>query len=136
MHQIAKTPRYTLAVDPIKNRLYSAKIGFWQDIFDNPDFIEHIHQAIQHLSKGFTILSDLTQLQVLSHEWVEVMIEVHKIFVKADCAGKAEIAPETAVARLQFKRIAESSGIQKQEFASKVEAEAWLDQISKKAVKS
>ena len=136
MHQIAQTPWYTLTVDPIKNRLYSAKIGFWQDIFDNPQFTEHIRQALQHLSNGFTILSDLTQLQLMSHEWVEVVIEAHKLFVEAGCAGKAEIAPETAVARLQCKRIAESSGIQKQEFASKAEAEAWLDRISKKTVKS
>ncbi len=136
MHQIAQTPFYILSVDPIKNRVYSSKIGFWQDVFDSPHFLEHIRQVLKQVFKGFTILSDLTQLQIMSHDWVEIVIEAHKLFVEAGCAGKAEIAPETAVARLQCKRIAEGSGIQKQEFANKAEAEAWLDCISQKSVKS
>jgi hypothetical protein len=130
MHEIAKTPFYTLSVDPIKNRLYSCKFGFWHDMSHRADFIQNIEKAITRLFKGFTILSDLSQLQVMSHEWTELVIETQKKLIEAGCSWEAEISPQTEIAKIQASRIATCSGIRKRGFTRKDEAEIWLDSLN------
>lgn len=130
MQAIAKTPLYTLSVDTQKNRLYSSKIGFWHDSSHIDQFIRDIKTAIRGLSEGFTMLSDLTQLQFMSHAWSEIVLETQRMLIEAGCCGKAEISPEKVVAKIQMDRISNRSGIKKREFRSKDEAETWLDRIN------
>ena len=129
MQQIAKTKYYTLAVDTLKNRLYSSKAGFWDAAIDRGQFLHDLEQALRQVSEGFTMLSDLAQLQVMSPEWVKTVIATQKRFTDAGCFGKALIFPDTMVATLQAKRILQSSGMRKKTFPSQDAAEAWLDAL-------
>ena len=45
-------------------------------------------------------------------------------------AKTADIVPKSQILKLQIKRVAGTSGIQKKLFTSKEDAEAWLDSIS------
>jgi len=54
------------------------------------------------------------------------------MLIDAGCSWKAEIFPKAAVAKIQADRISNCSGIRKKGFATKDEAEAWLDRISRK----
>ena len=85
---------------------------------------------MRRLSKGFTVLCDLSQLQLLSREWSEIVIETQKMLVEAGCSWTAEILPKAAIAKIQADRISSCSGMQKKEFACKDTAETWLDSIS------
>ena len=127
MQQIVHTEFYSLFVDTTKNRLYASMRGVWEDTSSSTEFIRNVQKAIRWLSKGFTVLTDLTRIQWMSSEWVEVLVNTQRMFIEAGFSKEAEIHPPSMALRMQIDTVSRNSGIQRQVFASRNKAENWLD---------
>jgi len=116
-----------LSVDTTKNRLYASMNGVWGDTSSNTEFIRNVQEAIRCLSKGFTVLTDLTRVRWMSSEWTEILVTTQKMFIEASLSKEAEIHPPSMALRMQIDSVSRNSGIPRQVFASIDKAEAWLD---------
>ncbi len=127
MTEITKTEYYALAVDKIKNRIYFSITGFWGNPSVVPNYLRDIERASKEVVRGYTILSDLVKMRTMPPEAGKMHEQAQKILVDAGLAKTAEVLPQNVILKLQLQRHAESSKMTKKVFASKVEAEAWLD---------
>jgi hypothetical protein len=128
METIAKNEYYAVEVDPEKNRLYLRGKGFWGKVEIAQRFIGHVQEGIQQLSKGYSVLADLHDFKTPPFEVGELIIEGQKI--AADTSGKnAQVLGENQGIAMPLSRYAKTSGIHRQikSFATREEAEAWLD---------
>ena len=63
MELIASTPFYSYHIDKAKNRMYVAYKGAWLKPSQVPDFVKHHVEAISQLTRGFTVLADVRQME-------------------------------------------------------------------------
>jgi hypothetical protein len=127
MNEIAKTNFYTMEVDTVKNRLYLKIIGFWSDPSLVPNYLADIKKAAQALTIGFTVLTDLTEMKTAPQEVGELHARAQKILVNFGLKKTAEIVPGSVILKMQVKKFGKISEIQKEQFHSAEEAEAWLE---------
>ena len=129
MQTIANTPHYTLVFDASKNRLYWTPKGFWDKTVNAGELVNRWKKALQAVSSGFTILTDATQIKTLPPEWVETFRQIQEMAGKSGLAASAEVLPPDVITQMQASRVSRSSGMQRQGFATKEEAEKWLDSL-------
>ncbi len=129
MKQITKNQFYELAVDPAKNRLYYTGMGGFEKASDVAVFLMDCDRAIGELTRGFTMLSDLAQMKAEAQSpEVKASLEAQtEKFVQAGMGKGAHILPRDAVLKMQVDQVTQKAGVLKMVFASKAEAEAWLD---------
>lgn len=126
---IAKTDFYSLEIDKLKNRAYLTFTGFCSEPSDMPNFLDDIKKAAQGLKQGFTLLTDVTKIKTPPKEVAELHIKSQEIWITSGLSKTAEILPDTAIAKLALDRYSKTSGMEKEWFDNKNEAEAWLDRI-------
>lgn len=127
MKEIAKTEFYTIAVDLSKNRLYQTVKGSWVRPVKGDPYLQDFERALKLLKKGFTGLSDATQISVMSQEWTEAIQKTHQTLINAGTSKVAEVLTENAILKMQVQRIFRQSGFTMKFFSDVTEAEAWLD---------
>ena len=71
---VTKNERYEFEVDLAKNRIYFTPTGDWDSPQDVPNYLGDIKKCIGMVSKGYTVLSDITNLGVPSPE-----VKYHKV---------------------------------------------------------
>ena len=129
MKKIAKTKYYTLFVDPNKNRIYWTPLGFWDDSVDESFLLQKWEIALHMISRGFTILSDATQVRTLPPKWTNMFTDIQNRMVKAGLSASAEVFSKNAILQMQSNRISKKSKMPKEIFSDKQEAERWLDKF-------
>ena len=132
MKTIVSTERFSLAVDPAKNRLYCIMRGVWKQVDDVETYLNYWRTAIHQLSNHFTALVDLSGLRIMSQEWVDVAIEVENIVVEAGILATAEVIPANPTVKMQANQISQETQMMKKVCIDREQAEAWLDSLEKK----
>jgi hypothetical protein len=127
MKQIAKNQFYEMAVDPAKNRAYVTIVGDWERASDVSSYLPDWDSAIGEVTRGFTLLSDLTQAKPASPEIKALHEAAQKKLAQAGLGKMADVLPRDAVLKMQVDQVAHKTDMLKMVFASKAEAEAWLD---------
>ncbi len=128
METIAKTEHYAVEIDVEKNRLYLTGKGFWRNVEIAQSFFDAIKNGIRKLSSGYSVLADLHEFKTPPPEVAQIIIESQKI--TADTGGKsAQVVGVNRAIEMPMGRYATTSGIKSRNksFATKEEAETWLD---------
>ncbi|MBN1848538.1 MAG: hypothetical protein JW932_08125 [Deltaproteobacteria bacterium] len=127
MKQIADNNFYSIAVDEGKNRMYLAVKGFWKDAGQVSEYLNDFKKALKFVSKGYSVVSDLTDMKTPSQEIGSLHVEAQQLLVNAGLKKTAEIHPASTITQISLKRFSEESGMKKGLFRTKEEAEQWLD---------
>ncbi len=125
---IAQNEYYMIAVDPAKNRIYLTLISYWRSRADVPTYIEDLKKATQYVSKGFTILTDLSLMRAPHPDVVQLHTEAQRIVVSAGLTKTAEVIGPDANTNIAIERFSRDSGMHKRTFDLWREADEWLDE--------
>ncbi len=128
METIAQTSRYSISVDRNKNRMYLTLKGIWLNSDDFPNYKDDLRKATLELSIGYTILTDITQMNIPSDAVKKLHFEAQIIVIEAGLKKTAELEPTGLSRKVAFEEYAEESGMKRRGFNNKKEAEAWLDE--------
>jgi hypothetical protein len=127
--EIANREKYSLAVDPDKNRIYYTMTGFWHNPEDFPYYFQDWEKAMAQVKEGFTVLADVTNFKTPGPK-IKPMFE--KAQQKANEAGmrkNAELYGEDAmIAEQTLDKLAKRTGMRNLAFKERWKAEAWLDE--------
>ena len=126
--EVAKTDKYTLAVDTAKNRIYVSMTGFWQSPTDVPNFVRDWEKALSKVTRGFTILTDHAQRTPPTAAVKELFIDMQKRIMAAGLRKTAELLNDNVIVKLSTDGVAKKSGMTYADFSDRAEAEAWLDE--------
>jgi hypothetical protein len=127
MKTIAQNDYYVIGVDPAKNRAYLTLIGYWKSRADVPKYIDDWKKAIRELSKGFTVLTDVTRFKAPSPDVVELHTEAQKVLISGGLSKVAELVGSDAITKIAVDRFSRKSGMYKGTFDNWREADEWLD---------
>ena len=129
MATTVKTACYSIQVDSAKNRMYLTIKGFWAKPSEVPAYLDDIRKASREVCKGFTILSDLTEMKAPPPEVGLLHKKAQEILMAAGLRKTAELLPAgSAITKLSVDNYSKQTGMQKSSFDNKKDAEAWLDQ--------
>jgi hypothetical protein len=123
---INKTKQYTIAVSPAKNRAYLKIIGFWRGPEIVPDYIKDWTKALSLLNKGFTLLTDASEMKTHPTSVRPLHEQAQAMLIKAGVAKVAEVLKDE-VAEMQLDAVAKTTQFPKKNFRAHNDAEAWLD---------
>jgi hypothetical protein len=123
---INKTKQYTIAVAPAKNRAYLKIIGFWRGPEIVSDYIKDWTRAASLLNKGFTLLTDASEMKTHPASVRSLHEQAQAILIKAGVSKVAEIVKDD-VAEMQLDAVAKTTQFPKRTFRSQADAEVWLD---------
>jgi len=126
MITIAQNDYYVIAVDQIKNRAYLTLMGYWKSRAEVPRYLEDWRKAIRELSRGFTVLTDVTRFKAPSADVVTLHTEAQKVLMSGGLNKVAEIVGSDIIAKMAVDRFSRESGMQKGTFDNWREAEDWL----------
>ena len=124
--KINDTKYYTISITPEKNRAYLKIIGFWRNPEVVPDYLKDWTKATSLLSKGFTLLTDASEMKTHPQELRKLHEQAQAILLKAGVSKVAEILKDQ-VAEMQLDAVAKTTQFPKRNFRSAEEAEKWLD---------
>ena len=124
---IAENDYYVIAVDTAKNRAYLTLIGYWKSRAEIPKYVEDWKKALRELSKGFTVLTDVTKFKAPPQEVVVLHTEAQKVLMKGGLSKVAELVGRDAITKMAVDRFSRESGMYKGTFDNWREADEWLD---------
>jgi len=123
---INKTKQYTISVSPGRNRAYLKIIGFWRGPEIVPDYLKDWTKAISLLNKGFTLLTDASEMKTHPASVRPLHEQAQAILMKAGVSKVAEVLKDD-VAEMQLDSVAKTTQFPKKNFRTRSEAEVWLD---------
>ncbi len=124
---ISSNKYYKLEVSPDKNRAYLTIMGFWRNKETVPDYLTDWTAATQSLTKGFTLLTDASEMKTHPKDVQTLHEQTQAIALKAGVVKVAEILKDN-IAELQLDAVAKVTRFPKKTFRTKEEAEQWLDE--------
>ncbi len=127
MKAIAQNDNYVIAVDPAKNRAYLTLIGYWKSRTEVPGYIDDWRKAIRELSRGFTVLSDVSRMKAPPQDVVPLHTEAQKVLMGSGLSRVAELVGSDVITRMAVDRFSRESGMYKGTFDNWREADDWLD---------
>ena len=127
MEKIASHDKYSIEVDKNKNRIFLKILGFWAKPEDVPNYVNDVKKAADQVTKGFTIITDVTDMKPPPVEVNKVHEEAQKSLIEAGLDRVAEVVSEDVLKKMVVDRMSKGSGMQKKTFANQNEAIAWLD---------
>ncbi len=93
MQEIIHTDSHTLGVDTTKNRIYCT-ISKQDDL---PEILTFMHEWVEArglVFEGFTVLTDVSEMQTPTLDWLIKSTWIHKMLSAAPLAGIAEVFSE------------------------------------------
>ena len=123
---INKTKQYTISVSPAKNRAYLKIIGFWRGPEIVPDYIKDWTKAVSLLNKGFTLLTDASEMKTHPASVRPLHEQAQGILIKAGVSKVAEVVKDD-VAEMQLDAVAKTTQFPKKTFKLHNDAEIWHD---------
>lgn len=123
---INKTKQYVISVSPEKNRAYLKIIGFWKSPEVVPTYLEDWTTAVSKLKKGFTLVTDATEMKTHPQEVRKLHEQAQAMVLRAGVSKVAEILKDE-IAEMQLDSVAKTTQFPKRNFKTVEEAEKWLD---------
>jgi hypothetical protein len=127
--KINATKYYSISIVPEKNRAYLKIIGFWRNQEVVPDYLKDWTTATSLLKRGFTLLTDASEMKTHPMELRKLHEQAQAILLKSGVSKVAEILQDD-VAEMQLDAVAKATKFPKKNFRSADDAENWLDQSS------
>lgn len=128
---IASNKNYDLRIDQNKNRAYLTINGFWRNIEEVPNYLDDWKKTLLYLKKGFTLLTDASNMKSHPADVKELHLEAQKLITKAGVAQVAEVLDDIfAIAQLNV--VSQKSTMPRKAFKTKQEAENFLDEVQSK----
>jgi len=124
--KIADNKFYKIEVSPEKNRAYLKIIGFWRNPEVVPDYIKDWTKAVNLLTKGFTLLTDASEMKTHPAEVRKLHEQAQAILLKGGVSKVAEILKDD-VAEMQLDAVAKTTQFPKKNFRMAEDGEKWLD---------
>lgn len=118
---------YKIVVSQEKNRAYLKIIGFWKNIETVPDYLNDWKKATALLAKGFTLVTDATEMKTHPQQMKIVHEQAQAIIIKAGVKKVAEIVKDD-VSEMQLNSVAKTTHFPKRNFNTIEEADKWLDE--------
>jgi len=129
MTEIGAGRNYRIAVDPMKNRMHTWYVGEFMRTEDNPRFLDHTKEACGRLKPGFTVLADMVDLKMMGLPDVAQLVQA--TLLDSGVARVAAVWSKESFSKLvvdsSAQKVGESYAGKRKSFASRAEAEAWLD---------
>ena len=128
MINIAKNEFYELSVDKSKNQITWTIKGYWKDISVVPNFNSDWKKATDQVSRGFTILGDLTTMKPFPPDVAKLNEQKQKELMELGCKKVAQVN-QNPIAVMQINRVTKESGMDSilQAFENENDAIKWLD---------
>jgi hypothetical protein len=123
---INDTKFYRISVAPEKNRAYLKIFGFWRNAEVVPDYLKDWTKATSSLKKGFTLLTDASEMKTHPQDVRKLHEQAQAILLKAGVSKVAEVLKDD-VAEMQLDAVAKTTQFPKKNFRTAEEAEKWLD---------
>jgi hypothetical protein len=117
---------YRIDVSKERNRAYLKIFGFWKSAEVVPDYLADWNKATAALVKGFTLLTDASEMKTHPAEVRKLHEQAQAILMKAGVSKVAEIIKDD-VAEMQLDAIGKATKFPKQNFRTVPDAEKWLD---------
>ena len=118
---------YKIEISREKNRAYLTILGFWKNTDIVPDYLIDWARSTSMLSKGFTLLTDASQMKTHTQDVRMLHEQAQAILLKAGVSKVAEIL-EDQIAEMQLDSIAKTTNFPKKTFRNVQDAEKWLDE--------
>lgn len=125
---IAQTPQYEISVDKAKNRVYLRIIGFWRSPEVVPEYINDWKRAVAVVDKGFTLLTDATEMKIHPGAVRELHGQAQALIISKGVKKVAELQADKS-SEIQLNGVSKETQMPKKNFTSKKEAEKWLDEL-------
>lgn len=119
---------YRIDVAPEKNRAYLKIIGFWRNAETVPDYLADWTKAVSSLTKGFTLLTDASEMKTHPADVRKLHEQAQAIILKGGVRKVAEVLKDD-VAEMQLDAVAKTTQFPKRNFRTWEEAEGWLDEV-------
>lgn len=120
---------YKIEVSTEKNRAYLKIIGFWRNPEAVPDYLKDWTKAVNQLKKGFTLLTDASEMKTHPQEVRKLHEQAQAILLKSGVSKVAEVLQDD-VAEMQLDAVAKTTQFPKQNFRTPADAEKWLDEVA------
>lgn len=117
---------YKIGYSTQKNRAYLTIRGFWPKPESVPSYLEHWKTTVAPLTRGFTVLTDASEMATHPAAVGELHVQAQKIIIDAGVRKVGEII-KNVIAEMQLDAVAKKQAFPKKSFTSVVEAESWLN---------
>jgi len=124
---ISDNKHYRLAISTEKNRAYLTILGFWRNKEAVPNYLKDWQRTVSSLKKGFTLLTDASQMKTHPRDVQKLHEEAQAIVLKGGVVKVAEILKDD-ITELQLNAVAKATQFPKRNFKTIEEAEKWLDE--------
>jgi hypothetical protein len=124
---INDTKFYRISVATEKNRAYLKILGFWRNAEAVPDYLKDWAKAASMLKKGFTLLTDASEMKTHPSDVRKLHEQAQAMILKAGVSKVAEVLKDD-VAEMQLDAVAKTTQFPKRNFRTAEEAEKWLDE--------
>ena len=124
---ICDNKHYKLVVSPEKNRAYLTIIGYWRNKDVVPDYLKDWATAAASLKRGFTLLTDASQMKTHPKDVMTLHEQAQALILKAGVVKVAEIMKDD-IAEIQLNVVARTTQLPKKNFKTAEEGEKWLDE--------
>jgi hypothetical protein len=118
---------YRIEISKDKNRAYLKIFGFWKNVDVVPEYLSDWTKAVSGLIKGFTLLTDASEMKTHPQDVRKLHEQAQAILLKAGVTKVAEILKDD-VAEMQLDAVAKTTNFPKKNFRTAEDAEKWLDQ--------
>ena len=125
--EIAKNEKYEIYVDIDKNRSYVTVIGRWMSRNEVKDFFPDWKKAADYMKPNFTIFADIRLMKSMSKEVENLHQEIQIYLVEQGLLVTAQLASTDDLADYQIHRSTQRSKLTILKFATRDEAEQYLD---------
>lgn len=123
---ISNNKLYKIEISKEKNRAYLKIIGFWRNPAAVPEYLSDWNKAIASLTKGFTLLTDASEMKTHPQDVRKLHEQAQAMLLKGGVRKVAEVLQDD-VAEMQLDAVAKATQFPKKNFRSREEAEEWLD---------
>jgi hypothetical protein len=124
---ISNNKLYKIEISKEKNRAYLKIIGFWRNAAAVPEYLSDWNKAISSLTKGFTLLTDASEMKTHPQDVRRLHEQAQAMLLKGGVRKVAEVLKDD-VAEMQLDAVAKATQFPKKNFRSREEAEKWLDE--------
>lgn len=128
--EIAKNENYEIYVDTDKNRCYIKVTGKWMHRNKVKDFFPDWKEAVSYMKPQFTIFADIRLMGSMSKEVENLHQEIQAYLVEQGLLVTAQLASADDLADYQIHRSTQRANHPIVKFATREEAERYLDEES------
>lgn len=124
--KIAENEFYSLFIDKYENRAYLTIKGFWKNPECIPDYLNDWSKGILLLQKGFTVLTDVTEMEIHPSSVRSIHAKAQQLIIDGGVYRVAEVQ-ENTMSAMQLDGVAHESKMPRGKFTRKLDALNWLE---------